>query len=371
MALALKSRDPFGSTGSNPVVSGTDGCILNIGRNSPEHVTQLISCIRLYMLFSRPRLASFKCQPLFLYLEEVTMKMLSPSVELIQEENPYKKIEIIGRLCYKSENKITYDSCYRFVYNLIHKNHFAMLEHARCTFTLNNDYGGIFSTLINIPAITICRTDTDKIFVNVSMSHLYNSEYSNELFIAMRRQVELYWLPTSYYDLYGISVDSTDISYNLTYLVDNLECPITKYPELHYASIKFLCDRGVSHELVRHRCAVAQTSTRYCNYSKNKFGNQISYVTPSTYHTWDASAQSAWNMSLNCAEESYMKMLTVGCSPEQARSVLPNSLATEVVLTMNIPRWKHFFDIRYLGTTGNPHPDMKYIARLALQALNI
>lgn len=130
-------------------------------------------------------------------------------------------------------------------------------------------------------------------------------------------------------------------------------------------------DRGVSHELVRHRCAVAQTSTRYCNYSKNKFGNQISYVTPSTYHTWDVSAQSAWNMSLRCAEESYMKMLTVGCSPEQARSVLPNSLATEVVLTMNIPRWKHFFDIRYLGTTGNPHPDMKYIARLALQALNI
>lgn len=129
---------------------------------------------------------------------------------------------------------------------------------------------------------------------------------------------------------------------------------------LEHASVtvKFVVDRGISHELVRHRLAsFAQESTRYCNYSKDDFGSEITFIIPE-YLEYKSEGWNIWKESMKQAEDAYFKMLDFGLSPQQARAVLPNSLKTEVVMTANLREWRHFFKLRALGTTGKPHPQM-------------
>lgn len=123
-------------------------------------------------------------------------------------------------------------------------------------------------------------------------------------------------------------------------------------------TVKFVVDRGISHELVRHRLAsFAQESTRYCNYSKDDFGSEITFIIPE-YLDYKSEGWNIWKESMKQAEDAYFKMLDFGLSPQQARAVLPNSLKTEVVMTANLREWRHFFKLRALGTTGKPHPQM-------------
>lgn len=133
---------------------------------------------------------------------------------------------------------------------------------------------------------------------------------------------------------------------------------------LEHASVtvKFVVDRGISHELVRHRLAsFAQESTRYCNYSKDDFGSEITFIIPE-YLEYKSEGWNIWKESMKQAEDAYFKMLDFGLSPQQARAVLPNSLKTEVVMTANLREWRHFFKLRALGTTGKPHPQMLEVA---------
>mgnify|MGYP002540939379 FL=1 len=133
---------------------------------------------------------------------------------------------------------------------------------------------------------------------------------------------------------------------------------------LEHASVtvKFVVDRGISHELVRHRLAsFAQESTRYCDYSKDDFGSEITFIIPD-YLEYKSEGWNIWKESMKQAEDAYFKMLDFGLSPQQARAVLPNSLKTEVVMTANLREWRHFFKLRALGTTGKPHPQMLEVA---------
>lgn len=133
---------------------------------------------------------------------------------------------------------------------------------------------------------------------------------------------------------------------------------------LEHASVtvKFVVDRGISHELVRHRLAsFAQESTRYCNYPKDDFGSEITFIIPD-YLEYKSEGWNIWKESMKQAEDAYFKMLDFGLSPQQARAVLPNSLKTEVVMTANLREWRHFFKLRALGTTGKPHPQMLEVA---------
>ena len=133
---------------------------------------------------------------------------------------------------------------------------------------------------------------------------------------------------------------------------------------LEHASVtvKFVVDRGISHELVRHRIAsFAQESTRYCNYSKDDFGSEITFIIPD-YLEYKSEGWNIWKESMKQAEDAYFKMLDFGLSPQQARAVLPNSLKTEVVMTANLREWRHFFKLRALGATGKPHPQMLEVA---------
>ena len=123
-------------------------------------------------------------------------------------------------------------------------------------------------------------------------------------------------------------------------------------------SVKFIVDRGVSHELVRHRMAsYAQESTRYCNYSKDKFGNELTFISP-CFWSKGSREYEEWYAAMNSAEDIYFELIDWGVTPEQARTVLPNSIKTEVVMTANLREWRHFFKLRAIGTTGKPHPQM-------------
>ena len=187
------------------------------------------------------------------------MKIIKADIEIlspIDGQEILKRIEQAGRVCYKSEDKITDGSAERFVANILKRGHEAVLEHQSIT-------------------------------------------------------------------------------------------------------VKFICDRGVSHEIVRHRLAAyCQESTRYCNYSKDGFGNEITVVEP-CFLEHDTPQWAAWESAMKNAEFSYFRMLELGCTPQEARSVLSNSLKTEVVMTANLREWRHFFKLR---TSPAAHPQMREVA---------
>lgn len=195
------------------------------------------------------------------------MKIITPSVEVMRPVDGdaiLKHIEQCGRVCYKSEGKITDDSAAGFVRRIIKSGHEAVLEHESIT-------------------------------------------------------------------------------------------------------LKFVCDRGVSHEIVRHRLAAyCQESTRYCNYSKGDFDGEITVIEP-MYLAHDTTAYCVWRNACETAEVAYFKLLEWGCTPQEARAVLPNSLKTEVVMTADLREWRHFFQLRCAPAA---HPQMREVATQALAMLH-
>ena len=195
------------------------------------------------------------------------MKIINPSVKLedsIDGQEILKKIERIGRTCYKSEGNITEDSAERFVKNLMNKNHESVLEH-----------------------------------VNIS--------------------------------------------------------------------VRVICDRGVTHEIVRHRIAsYSQESSRYCNYSNDKFGNELTFIKPCFWNNENvhrAFEYKLWKSECERIEQTYFTLIRNGATPQEARSILPNSLKTEIVMTMNLREWRHFFLLR---CDKAAHPQTREIANMIL-----
>ncbi|MCM1578322.1 MAG: FAD-dependent thymidylate synthase [Ruminococcus sp.] len=184
------------------------------------------------------------------------MKIISPYYEFISEPDGaqiLKNIERCGRICYKSEDKITEDSAERFAAMILKSGHESVLEHEKI-------------------------------------------------------------------------------------------------------SVRIICDRGVSHEIVRHRIAsYSQESTRYCNYSKDKFGNELTFIRPPFWQEGDERMK-LWEIAMEQAEKSYFALLAAGAKPEEARDVLPNSLKTEIAVTMDIREWRHFFKLR---TNQRAHPQIR------------
>lgn len=124
-------------------------------------------------------------------------------------------------------------------------------------------------------------------------------------------------------------------------------------------TVRFVCDRGVTHEIVRHRIAsYSQESTRYCNYSKDKFGGEITFIRP-CFWAEDDEKFAVWKETMQSIEDSYVKLISLGAKPEEARSILPNSVKTEIMVTMNLREWRHFFKLR---TAERAHPQIREIA---------
>ena len=279
------------------------------------------------------------------------MKLIKPYFEIIEQESGlegiYKQIELAGRTCYKSEDKITKDSSIEFVQRMINSKHTAMLEHG--------------TVYLKIPSMYAYNGFNDD---------WIHENYSNNPYSIVNFKNDNYFITTNY----RVLIENNWLD-DLQYLCEPTEFHTKRI------SVKFVCDRGVSHEIVRHRkFSFAQESTRYCNYSKkNKFGNEITYIIPSwldysikdgdvySYNThidlWQKSEDantSNFLQSIAFAEKNYIILISNGWKPQQARAVLPNSLKTEIIVTGFIPDWIHFFRLRSnIAETGAPHPQME------------
>ena len=311
------------------------------------------------------------------------MNIIQPSATFCEVSDPYKKIELIGRTCYKSEDKITNDSCYRFVKQMREHGHFAMLEHAWFHFRLTRLQG--IEHFLNIPALVLTQDPIlkDDYILTVSLSHLVNSRWTKlrPLFDACLYMV---------HEVYGNGHFDSDETKKFMSVGEygKVSCIIGLIGEedleevfdlsnedeyndfkMHkHLTWKFVCDRGVTHELVRHRISFAQESTRYVNYSKEKFGSSINVVKPSQIeiNNTDGSAYTVWKHAMINAEESYMELTEQLNIPAQtARSVLPTATKADIWATASMDQWDHFFNMRSIGVTGSPHPDMKVIADIA------
>lgn len=307
------------------------------------------------------------------------MKIIQASVQPITETDPYKKIEKIGRTCYKSEDKITDDSCYKFVDTLINHQHFAMLEHAAVHFLVETPtYTRLCNEFNGIERVRITDLDADyrqatsTYIVTLSLSHIYNLRWDSYTFMrAFRKCFEQGGEDVVYLNSWRIRKISDDEL--ISKMHENHMNSDAANREIDYHTLwscRFICDRGVSHELVRHRRSFAQESTRYCNYTQGKFGGELTFIEPSTWSSWTEDAKEIYLGELTRIEDAYFKLSAEGLQPQQARAILPNSLKTEVIMSAYVDEWNHFFDVRSRGTTGAPHPDMKYVADQALELFN-
>lgn len=274
------------------------------------------------------------------------MKLINPSFEIYEQgpglEGIYEQIELAGRTCYKSkrpEGQTAKD----FVDRMIASQHYAMLEH-----------GTVYLIERWKEGMEIKPRYDNNPYSKVKVVNFYGETWKY-ITTNLRVLVENDWLD------------------DLQYI-----CEPTEYHERR-VTVKFICDRGVSHEFVRHRVfSFAQESTRYCNYSKDKFGNELTFIIPSwldkysgdkldsTGHredgTSDMFTSDDFDEELKDVEAKYFSMLMAGCKPQEARQILPNALKTELVITGFVSDWQHFFDLRARGITGAPHPDAKALA---------
>jgi len=299
------------------------------------------------------------------------MRLVLPSVSLVTESNPVKKIELVGRACYHSEDKITSDSALRFFDDLVSRQHFAMLEHATFVFE-PVDVNGMFTDTIE-ETVEQCRACK---YLNVTTNQIRPNKYliSGNLRAIMESGIEELIFALKEYDVL-LAYKSYYLEHRLSKCfrvhssLESIE-GLSEYEiQIHgYMTFDIICDRGVSHELVRHRPASwGQESTRYCNYSKDKYGSELTFVVPSTYDDWSLEIRIEYMRELGRIEQMYLSMLFSGLSPQQARAILPNSLKTRILMTANYKEYEHFFNLRSRGLTGSPHPDMKVVADKMLE----
>lgn len=282
------------------------------------------------------------------------MRLIKPSFEIIEQkpgiDGLLQHIERCGRTCYKSEDKITEDSAEKFVNMLVNRGHTAMVEH-----------GTVYLTLGMPDRWAYFKYCTNKYSEAISEGEAEKGTWVGYVTTNYRVLLQNDWLD------------------DLQYLTEP-----TKH--IRRVTVKFVCDRGVSHEFVRHRVfSFAQESTRYCNYSKDKFGGDCTFIIPSwidsgdfeiprtlrwgenlTYEVeritgdYNNAPLSVYLQSLLQAEEAYMELLKEGWIAQQARAVLPNSLKTELIMTGTIEQWEGFFKLR---DAKDAHPQARELAQ--------
>lgn len=294
------------------------------------------------------------------------MKLIDSSVSLIDIADPFMKIEKAGRTCYKSSSEMTEETAIKFYANLVSRKHFAMLEHATFCFEVTEHmYHGLYGHKYLNYSVEELDDGSQRFLISGNLRALNESQEDAILYCLNELNLNLV-----YRDFNNPLLPSSFFTHHIRLV--NIDCVPNiqehAYKKHKYLTFHFICDRGVTHEIVRHRPAsYAQESTRYCNYSKDKYGNEITYIYPADFDNWDSSDRAFFYSALVGAEESYLALLNrAGKTPQEARAVLPNALKTEIIMTANCEEFDHFFDLRGRGTTGAPHPDMKRVADMAL-----
>lgn len=300
------------------------------------------------------------------------MKIINSQASVLVENDLIKKIERCGRVCYKSEDKITEDSAEKFVANIIKRGHEAVLEHASFIFQVSyNVYEDIRDKVIFVenryPVKMYLRfTDSDGYIVSGNVRAWRDffcfagvPPYMND-FVEANPILFSEFKSDFPFNLRGGKWNIRQISTNEL---------VSTYQRLVHEdiSVKFICDRGVTHEIVRHRPAsFCQESTRYCNYRNGKFGGEITVIKPCFFKE-NSTRYLNWFVACESAETAYNAILEDGGTPQEARDVLPNSLKTEIIMTAPLMEWCHFFNLRMSPAA---HPQMREVASYAYDAMN-
>lgn len=300
------------------------------------------------------------------------MKIINAQASVLVENDPIKKIEKCGRVCYKSEDKITEDSAEKFVASIIKRGHEAVLEHASFIFEFSRS---VYEDLIE-------KVKFVETHYPVKMYLRFTDAYGYIVSGNVRAWRDFFWfagVPPYMGDfvktnpiLFPEFKDDITFSrkkgeWNISQISTN-DLVFTYQRLVHEdVSVKFICDRGVTHEIVRHRPAsFCQESTRYCNYSNGKFGGEITVIKPCFFKE-NSTRYLNWFVACESAETAYNAILEDGGTPQEARDVLPNSLKTEIIMTANLMEWCHFFNLRMSPAA---HPQMREVASYAYDALN-
>lgn len=295
-----------------------------------------------------------------------------PASFQIEERNEIRggieNIERAGRTCYKSEDKAGMGKGDKFVKALINHHHEAMLEHGDYIFMVDDKH--IWDNVFE--ALKIARESTGEAPM-IEMTKIGHRPIISGNIRAWR-ELMITTAAGGYFSGIIDPLYTTDIREGQDgWFIDE---PDPRVHRIFYSDLKgrtekmahqrqtvrFIVDRGISHEIVRHRLfSFAQESTRYCNYSQDKFGNQITVIEPCYLENAHEGRQ-YWRYACETAEREYFRLLDFGCTPQEARAVLPTSLKTEIVVTGNLREWQHFFDLRARQVTGPAHPQIVEVA---------
>lgn len=334
------------------------------------------------------------------------MKIINASYQFLKEDDINKKIERVARICYKSEEKIGEGTDIKMINSLVSRNHLAMLEHASLAFRVDAaTYNLIIDAINTIEQLILKAADKESIrcYLRLTQCAIPVSEnMSKSRFIIsgnMRAWIEtlreleiLACVPPV---LYEALMNNASAIMKASQLDSDIVCGvaegyqyeafdggffaevITDFTKLtpeermvhEDMSVLFTVDRGITHELVRHRdCSFAQESTRYCNYNLGKFGQEITVIEPCFWDTTpengtpeSIACYNAWYDSCTFAETQYFNIIHNGGTPQQARAVLPSSTKADIVMTTNLREWKHIFNLRACDATGAAHPQVKEV----------
>lgn len=279
------------------------------------------------------------------------MKLIESKAELVLQqeglEGIYKQIELAGRTAYHSLDKITPDSAKNFVDRMIKSKHGAALEHG--------------TVYLKVP-VEIWR----------KYEHEWVYMFPEKLpWVSLDCDGKCWYITTNFRHIL-----EGDVGINT---MDEYLCPPTEFHEKRY-TMRFTCSRAIAQELTRHRAfSFLMESQRYINYSKERHGSDITFIKPSwlncTYEDIPVNSELCYSAtqypdeaahrfiaSLVESKYAYMTLLQKGCTPQQARDVLPNATKTELIMTGFASDWRFFFDLRFYGETGKPHPDMELLA---------
>lgn len=308
-------------------------------------------------------------------------EFIIPNAEMITEHDPLKKIERCGRNCYKSVSALTSETARAFYQMLLEKKHHAMLEHATFVFELQGEDAASDDT-----ALTIYKQGCG--YIKYTCTPF---KFSNKFRVLvsgnLRAIIEsgIYFLNRALCDKYPALFESLCVPPTAKRGVTAEVVELSEYSNLteaeidaHYWSTFLITtDRGVTHEIVRHRpVSYAMESTRYVNYSKpkpavgmtvipNRAEGLMRFIIPADFDKWTPQAREEFKAFCEYGAEKYEYLTTkCGCTAQQARGILPHAIKADIIMTTNAEEWKHFFDLRYFGATGAPHPNMEEVAEI-------
>ncbi|MFZ5760129.1 MAG: FAD-dependent thymidylate synthase [Thermodesulfobacteriota bacterium] len=294
------------------------------------------------------------------------MKVIAPSYEILSDldrQSLAVRIEMCGRLCYKSEDKISADSAPPFIRRILQHGHNSVAEMAVVTLRVEVDVDALIAQLFAVlpKYLQIDRPEKKILLVTGSVRAFRELFLANGTLKIVKGMIHCLAArhPLFFEDILprrgllpqeGVRVEKVSLAE-----VDEL--PADLKAKHRFVAVKFIVNRAVTHEMVRHRpCGFLQESQRYCRYSDSKFGNQVTFIRP-LFYPEGSEEYAIWEQAMAQAEQLYLRLLETS-TPQAARTVLPNSCKTELIVYANLLQWLHMFKLR---TSKGADPSMREV----------